>query len=368
MAVVQDVCGDCARRSWLVARLAAHLERHRRGARVVREVLALDDRTLITALGGRREDALLADWRSVRPDNLLADWAAAGASALCLHAPAYPPRLHDLGDRPAVLHIHGDPGRMHGLIGARSRVAAVVGARRASAEGRELARSLGRDLSAAGVTVASGMALGVDSAAHEGALAAGASTITVLACGPTSAYPPSRAALHAELAERALVLSELPPGVPPWRWSFPARNRIIAALAEITIVVEAAERSGSLITAEIALELGREVGAVPGSPVSWRATGANQLLRDGAVLVRDAEDVLDALFGVGRVRPAPGGPTLVPADLEADLRELLRMVEDAGGVAAAPIADAHAALAGLTELELLGLIERDGGRWVRRGR
>ncbi len=148
------------------------------------------------------------------------------------------------------------------------------------------------------MTVVSGMALGIDSAAHEGALEGGARTVAVLACGPEYAYPPRRRPLHGALVEQALVISELPPGTTPYRWAFPARNRIIAALAEMTVVVEAAERSGSLITAEIALDLGREVGAVPGAPAAWHSAGANALLRDGARVVRSALDVIDDVVGV----------------------------------------------------------------------
>ncbi len=139
------------------------------------------------------------------------------------------------------------------------------------------------------------MALGIDSAAHEGALDAAANTIAVLACGPDVPYPRSRRGLHDRLGARAAVVSELPPGATPYRWAFPARNRLIAALAQMVVVVEAAERSGSLITADIGISLGRDVAAVPGSAVSWRCSGTNQLLREGATFVRDAVDVLDSL-------------------------------------------------------------------------
>ena len=170
MRPLQDVCSDCARRSWTVARLAGHLEQCRGSGDVVREVLALDDRSLISALGGREMGAILSEWAAVRPTDLLADWSRAGTSAICRHAGTYPGGLLDLADLPAVLHLHGDPGRLRGLVGPQARTVAIVGARRASVEGRETAAALARGLSAAGVTVVSGMALGVDSAAHEGAL------------------------------------------------------------------------------------------------------------------------------------------------------------------------------------------------------
>jgi DNA processing protein len=212
------------------------------------------------------------------------------------------------------------------------------------------------------------MALGIDSAAHEGALAGGARTVAVLACGPERAYPARRKRLHSELAERGVVISELPPGTPPFRWAFPARNRIIAALARITVVVEAAERSGSLITAEIAADLGRSVGAVPGHPGSWHSCGANALLRDGAHLIRDARDILDDALGV---EAAPGAirsrePLPLPPGL-SDHQSAVVAAVDAGFTTVASVAEycgAAAEVVGpLTELELLGVIERraDGG-------
>ena len=175
-----------------------------------------------------------------------------------------------------------------------------MGTRRASADGLEVARALGRGLAAAGVTVVSGMALGVDSAAHAGALESSGRTVAVLAGGADVPYPPSKARLHQLIAERGCVVGELPPGFVAMRWCFPARNRIIAALAHMTIVVEAARRSGSLITAEIAADIGRDVGAVPGPVTAWRSAGTNALLRDGATVIRDAADALDVAVGVDR--------------------------------------------------------------------
>ncbi|MSV45896.1 MAG: DNA-protecting protein DprA, partial [Actinobacteria bacterium] len=236
-------------------------------------------------------------------------------------------------------------------------------------DGLELARELGRTLSLCDVAVISGMALGIDSAAHEGALAAGAQTIAVLACGPERAYPARRKQLHSELAQRAAVVSELPPGTVPYRWAFPARNRIIAALAQMTVVVEAAERSGSLITAEIAADLGRSVGAVPGHPGSWHSSGANSLLRDGAHLVRDARDILDDLYGAGVVGADRARPLPLPAGLSADHQAVIRAVESGFSTAASIGESCGAAadvLAPLTELELLGVLRRrDDGTYVR---
>jgi DNA processing protein len=366
----RPVCPDCARRSWLVARLAGHLERHRAERRAIREVLALSDERLIAALGGALRGEITREWRAVPATALARRWTSAeDRDAVCRHDAAYPTALHDLPDPPAVLHLHGDrpAAALARLLGAGARAVAIVGARRASADGREVARLLGRGLSAAGVTVVSGMALGIDAAAHEGALEAGGATVAVLACGPERPYPPSRRRLHERLADGALVVSELPPGTPPYRWAFPARNRIIAALSAMTVVVEAAERSGSLITAEIAADLGRDVGAAPGSPQSWHSAGANALLRDGARVVRGPRDVLDDVLGTDAVHPA-GAPDAL-AGLEPRLRDLLAAIDrgaDTVGHHAADPAGARLVLADLTELELLGLVERrPGGRYAR---
>ena len=241
---------------------------------------------------------------------------------------------------------------------------AVVGARRASAYGLRIARDLGRGLSAAGVTVVSGLALGVDSAAHSGALEAGGRTIAVLGGGADVPYPRTKRALHARLLREGLVVSELPPGASVRRWSFPARNRIIAALACVTVVVEAAERSGALITARVARELGRDVAAVPGEATARLAAGTNALIRDGAHLVTSAQDVLDLACGVG-VRSPPALPD--PESLEPRLRDVYAAVQagrDSPGALAATREEARAVLVALTELELRGFLRRGrGGRY-----
>lgn len=362
-------CDDCARRSRLVGVLAGHLERRRVDRVRIREVLALPDEALIDALGGALAPEITAAHEAADPDALRTAWAAAGVTSVCRHEAAYPPGLHDLADAPAVLHVHGAPERLSVLTGDGVPAVAVVGARRASATGLELAAELGRGLAVCGVTVVSGMALGIDSAAHRGALdGPSPTTVAVLARGPEQAYPASRRRLHAELAERALVVSELPPGTTAFRWAFPARNRLIAALARMTVVVEAAERSGSLITADLAADLGREIGAVPGSPLAWHSGGANALLRDGAHVVRHARDVLDDVVGptADALLEAQAPPT--PAGLPPGLRDALERVArgaDTAAALAAGTGDPGGALAALTELELLGLVERRaGGRYV----
>ena len=368
---MNGACDHCTRRSWLVGRLSSHLDQIRGNRPAIRGVLALSDSKLIAALGGRDRPKITAQWNRLDPAAERRRWRSASTLAICRHDESFPAALADLPDPPAVLHIYGETARLDALL-AGSPSVALVGARRASADGLELARELGRTLSLCGVTVVSGMALGIDSAAHEGALAGGARTIAVLACGPERAYPARRKHLHGELAQRGVVISELPPGIAPFRWAFPARNRIIAALAQMVVVVEAAERSGSLITAEIAADLGRTVGAVPGHPGSWHSGGANALLRDGAHLVRDARDILDDAFGVQSEADVAveREPLPLPSHLSDDQTAVVAAV-DAGFETAASVAEycggAAEVVGPLTELELLGVIERrDDGSYRRR--
>jgi DNA processing protein len=360
-----DACGDCLARTWLIARLAGAIEIARHEKRRLSEILALPEEKLIAGLGGARASAIAEELERLDVDVLREAIASARLEAVCRHDPGYPARLGDLDDAPAVLFVAGGAQRLAGLVGGGldqgPRAVSVVGTRRASPDGLEVARGLGRGLAAGGVTVVSGMALGVDSAAHAGALDAGARTVAVLAGGADVPYPPSKARLHRLISERGCVVSELPPGFVALRWCFPARNRIIAALGHMTIVVEAARRSGSLITAEIAADLGREVGAVPGPVTAWRAAGTNALLRDGATLIRDAGDALDAAVGIDR-HDAPA------LHVEPRLRALLCAVADGRDTLAALTRtpdDVAPTLAALTELELLGHLRRvAGGRYV----
>src|SRR5262249_4673044 len=226
--------------------------------------------------------------------------------------------------------------------------------------------TLAREASAAGLAVVSGMAMGIDAAAHRGALEGGAPTVAVLGGGVDIPYPRRCARLYGEIVERGLVISELPPGTAARRWTFPARNRIMAALGSMTIVVEARERSGSLITATMAQELGREVGAVPGRVGSSPAAGTNALLRDGATVIRGGPDVLDSLLGPGAgASLASQGPALEPG-----LGALLALVE--GGAASADALARGSKLepgqlaAALVRLELSGYVRSDSaGRYER---
>jgi DNA processing protein len=364
-------CDACLRRTWLVARVAGHIEHARHERRRLHDILALDDETLVAAVGGRHAVGIGQEYAEVRPGHLRAAVAAAGLDAVCRHDERYPSRLRCDAGAPAVLHVAGTPGRLAELVGDGGDeedappAVAVVGARRATADGAEVARALGRGLAAAGITVVSGMALGIDAAAHAGALEVSGPTLAVMGGSADVAYPGAKRWIHRELVTRHCVVSEMPPGFRPYKWSFPARNRIIAALARVTVVVEAAERSGSLITADFAAQLGREVAAVPGRVTAAQSRGTNALIRDGAALVRDARDVLDLLFGASRGAPPPD-PT---AGLEPRLRELLAQVEagrDTVGALGRTPEEAHRAAVGLTELELLGFLRRDpGGRYGR---
>ena len=278
--------------------------------------------------------------------------ASLGCWSVCGHSGGLPAALESLGAAaPRALYGVGDRTVLERLEAERS--VTIVGSRRCTSYGREVAHELARLLTAAGVLVISGMALGIDSAAHEGALAAGGPTVAVLGPGAERAYPRSAAGLHGRIRSNGAVVSELPPGSPTFRWMFPARNRLMAAMAGVTVVVEAAERSGSLITAEMAIEGGRQVGAVPGQVNSWSSSGANKLLAEGAAVIRDAQDVLDLLLGPGELEIAATGPTVTPEG-----RAILDGVE-----AGAATVDAVAASAGFeftAVLVALARLERDG--------
>jgi DNA processing protein len=236
---------------------------------------------------------------------------------------------------------------------------AIVGARSCSDYGAHVARTLARELAAAGVVVVSGLARGVDGWAHRGALEPGAATVAVLGCGIDRDYPRAHTALAAQICDRGLLVSEYPPGVAPAPWRFPARNRIVAGLAGATVVVEARERSGALITADLALEEGREVLAVPGEITSALSRGTNQLLRLGAVPVTSAEDVLEALGVVPP--PEPDRPARLGESALTILEALAAGASTADELAARAGLEASAVAATLAELELAGLVEARAG-------
>lgn len=271
--------------------------------------------------------------------------------------PGYPPCLTDLGDRaPRQLHGVGDRGSVDGL--AHDATVTIVGSRRASTYGLRVAEQLGQDLASAGATVVSGMAWGIDAAAHRGALAARGTTIAVLAGGADVPYPPSGRELYGRIVASGAAVSERAPGTRPERWSFPERNRIMAALAKLVIVVEAAEPSGSLVTARFAIDhLGRDVAAVPGQVGMRTAAGTNGLIADGAPVIRDAEDALDLLAGVGAAPIGRRGAPLEP-DLAGALELVAAGASSADALTAAGFDPRRAAIA-LARLELLGYVSAD---------
>ena len=355
-------CFACLRRTWLIAALAGRIEIERRGrSGELALLLALGDEELMRAV--RASGEVLGAYRSFRAPHALDAVRAAGLAVVCRHDEAFPVALRDLPDVPACLHVAGAVERFRAMTATGRPTVAVVGARRCSPYGGEVARALGRGLAAADVPVVSGLAFGVDAAAHAGALEVRGPTLAVLGGGADRPYPASKTRLYGAIRRAGCVVSELPPGFAGHKWCFPARNRIIAALAGVTVVVEAAERSGSLITAELARDLGREVAAVPGHVTATNAVGTNALLKDGAHVVRDAGDVLDLVCGVGAWRERPRGD-----QVPERLRPLLAAVADGRDTVDALAAAGHPigeAMAALGELELLGHVHRAaGGRYV----
>jgi DNA processing protein len=272
-------------------------------------------------------------------------------------ADAYPDRLREIADPPVVLWVRGV------LSVLATPAVAVVGSRQATASGLAMARQLGRELAAAGLTVVSGLARGIDAAAHRGALDAGGVTIAVLGCGIDVIYPREHADMAAEIPMRGALVTEHLPGTPPLPPYFPLRNRIISGLSLAVVVVEASERSGSLITARLALEQGRDVLAVPGPVMPGRHRGCHALIKDGARVVETVRDVLEE---VGWTALAPGS-TAKPLNingLEVDIRPGEALTADAlAERMGRPVAEI---LAALTRLELAGSVARTpGGAFLR---
>ena len=285
-----------------------------------------------------------------------------GARFLALGQGLYPRLLAELEDAPPLMIAKGDLGLLD------RQAVAMVGARNASAAACRFARGLAHDLGQEGFVVVSGLARGIDSAAHDGALESG--TVGVIAGGIDIFYPPENEPRQRALYERGLVLAEMPPGTEPRARHFPYRNRIIAGLSSGTVVVEAAPRSGSLITARLAAEAGREVMAVPGSPLDPRAQGCNQLIRDGATLIQNAADVAEA------VRPYQSTVRSTPARYEpaeeVNGHDALGLVEGLLGPSPVPVdeiirlsgAPSGSVQMALLELDLAGRLDRHAGNRV----
>jgi DNA processing protein len=321
---------------------------------------ALDAIPDLAGRGGGKPPAIFARNKAERE---IAAVEKLGARYLVLGQGLYPRALADLENAPPLLTAKGNLSLLE-----RSLIA-IVGARNASAAACRFARGLAHDLGREEVTVVSGLARGIDSAAHDGSLESG--TVAVIAGGIDFYYPPENEARQEEIAERGLLIAEMPPGTEPRARHFPYRNRIIAGLSDGTVVVEAAPRSGSLITARLAAEAGREVMAVPGSPLDPRAQGCNQLIRDGATLIQNSADVLETLRPIGGGVASPRAPfehdaPLDPVEADEDIRA---RVEELLGPSPVPVdeivrlaeAPAGAIQLVLLELELGGRLERHAG-------
>ncbi|WP_079104962.1 DNA-processing protein DprA [Streptomyces prasinopilosus] len=334
------------------------------GAREVVARLRAGGRPL-PGVSGRRWAGLLARAERADPGRDLALARDVGARFVYPGTAEWPRQLDDLGDaRPVGLWVRGPADlRMWAL-----RSVAVVGARACTEYGAHMAATLAAELAERGWVVVSGGAYGIDGAAHRGALGSGGATVAVLACGVDRPYPRGHTGLITRIAEQGLVIGELPPGDHPTRSRFVLRNRVIAALTRGTVVVEAAHRSGSLVTARVAGRLGRHTMGVPGPATSGRSAGVHELLRRDAVLVTDAAEIVELVGDMGELAPERRGPVL-PRDL---LQPAARQVLDALPARGTALADGIArdarttqddAIARLYELRALGYVERHGEGW-----
>jgi DNA processing protein len=317
--------------------------------------------------GGRTRPIVVCEAGQAEREMALGE--SLGATLMTAADLAYPRALAAIDDAPPVIWVRGDPTLL-----SRPMVA-MVGARNASLNGRNIARRMAADLGRQGLVVVSGLARGIDTAAHEGALAAG--TVAVVAGGVDVIYPPENDRLYQDIVAAGAVISEMPPGTQPQASHFPRRNRLVSGLSLGVVVVEASPKSGSLITARFALEQGRDVFAVPGSPLDPRAQGPNDLLRHGAILVENAQDVIGPLHPhltrtVEEKKPPPR-PAAPPGAVDENILERARQpVLDCLGYAPTAVDDVlrqcphppGAVLTVLLELELAGRIERLAGNRI----
>ena len=314
---------------------------------------------------GKRWAGLLARAEAARPGRDLAAARDAGVRFVSPGDAEWPGQLDDLGDaRPLGLWVRGRPSlRMWAL-----KSVAVVGARACTEYGAHMAATLAAGLAEQGWVVVSGGAYGVDGAAHRGALGAGGATVAVLACGVDRPYPRGHTQLISRIAEQGLVIGELPPGDHPTPSRFILRNRVIAALTRGTVVVEAAHRSGSLVTARAAQRLGRHTMGVPGPATSGLSAGVHGLLRGEAALVTDVADVVELVGDIGELAPDRRGPVLPRDLLEPAARQVLAALPGRGVARPDEIARSAQtaqddAIARLYELRALGYVERHGDGW-----
>ncbi|MFF5499751.1 DNA-processing protein DprA [Streptomyces aquilus] len=324
-----------------------------------------DGREALPGVSGKRWGGLVARAGEADPRRDLTVAAGAGVRFVCPGDGEWPGQLDDLGDaRPLGLWVRGRPSlRMWAL-----RSVAVVGARACTEYGAHMAATLAAGLAERGWVVVSGGAYGVDGAAHRGALGAGGATVAVLACGVDRPYPRGHTELITRIAEQGLVVGELPPGDHPTPSRFVLRNRVIAALTRGTVVVEAAYRSGSLVTARAAQRLGRHTMGVPGPATSGLSAGVHELLRGDAELVTDAEEVVEVVGDMGELAPERRGPVLPRDLLEPGARSVLDALPSRRAATAAEVGRGaqttqDEAVARLYELRSLGYVERHGDGW-----
>lgn len=326
---------------------------------------AKEKELLILPWMGKVAQELVAWRKKVEPRRLEEELLRSKVGVLVFTDPCYPQELKNIYNPPSVLYYLGDLTALEGIK------VAVVGTRRPTPYGLKVAQVLARGLAEAGIVVVSGMAAGIDAAAHRGALQGKGKTIAVLGSGVDVVYPRENARLYQEIAGEGLILSELPPGTPPERHHFPARNRIISGLARGTIVVEAGEKSGALITADLALEQGRDVFAVPGPITSFQSRGTNNLLKQGAKVVTGVEDILEEYFsgevqGPARKQGVRNTPGLKLSPVEEKVLAAVASsplsLEELGEATGLSIREINIAL---TFLELQGLVSRlPGGLYV----
>ncbi len=311
--------------------------------------------------------ASFSDWAEARKE--LKRALATGARLVPFGASDYPARLRTIADPPPVLYVRGE------MREEDSKAVAIVGSRSASNYGIRITQELGRGLASLGFTVISGMARGIDGAAHEAALAAGGRTLAVLGCGVDVVYPPEHEGLYENICRNGAIVSELPIGTPPFSFNFPGRNRLISGLALGVVVVEATEKSGSLITAGLALEQGREVFAVPGEAGASRSRGTHRLIRQGAKLVEGVEDVVEEIAPQLLERAGPArekAPLALPSDVGTEAKRVFGLIAEralqidevieASGLAAARVSEI------LLDLEMRGLLKQLPGKRFITGR
>jgi DNA processing protein len=372
-------CTYCLRRSRLLAWLSSRLDYRSKDRERLIELLALGDEDLLRAVGGKRWEELKARYAGFDPDEEIEP--VEGVERVCRHDRAYPRALRD-GQAPQMLRVAGGVARLGELTTAP--VVAIVGSRQATDYGMEMAKSLARGLAASGVTVASGLDDGIAVAAHAGAMEVERGSVAVLPGGLDTACPARRRTLYARLTAVGCAVAELPCGSRVRRWCYTARAQTLARLAALTIVVEADEEPGELLSAQLAQTLGRTAAAVPGRVTSPVSRGTHALLMAGAQLVRGPEDALELLYGPGTSeRPGTSEQPGVPSqpqvtkgrpreeELEPRLQAMLEQVgagRDTPDKLTGADGDAGEVLMALSELELRGLLARgDGGRYVPRG-